>query len=67
MTKWIVENFSCEFKIEKQSDGSGTHMTVYLETQKDITDKIKTLPLRWLGWRVIFIKCPIGYIRGILK
>ena len=59
------------FYVKKQSDDTSTHMTVYVE--KEDTSKNtdfewkKRLPPKFMGWRVLIIFCPIGYIHGVLE
>ena len=65
MTTWIVDNFNCAFRVKKESDGSGVHMSVYLEEQGNLREKVPELPVTWMGWRLVYIKCPTGYIAGV--
>ena len=61
-----------QFHIKVASDDGGPHLAIYIERaepsqrmEKEISDKLPSG--RFMGWRLIVIKCPIGYINSFIK
>jgi len=58
------------FFAKADSDGAGAHICAYVETiHTDNTNNFvwkKQLPDKFMGWRLIRIFVPIGYIDGIM-
>lgn len=66
----LVDCTDNRFYVKHGSDGTGGHLSIYVETihTKD-TNKFtwkEQPPYKFQGWRVIRIMVPIGYIDGIL-
>ena len=66
----LVECTDGRFYVRHESDGTGGHLSIYVETShtKDPA-KFKwnvEPPHKFKGWRVIRIMVPHGYIDGIL-
>ena len=66
----LVDCTDNRFYVRHESDGTGGHLSIYVETvhTKD-TKKFKWKeepPFKFENWRVIRIFVPIGYIDGIL-
>ena len=60
------------FTVKFQSDDGGSHITLYLEVE----EVDESLPIglydslnfaKWMGWRFLIMKCPIGYISAIME
>jgi len=59
------------FTVKKESDDTSTHMSVYVEkkdTSKN-TDFVwnKQLPPKFMGWRLLIIFVPVGYIKNVME
>ena len=58
------------FHAKFASDGAGAHVCAYVETiHTEDTNKFvwkKQLPNKFMGWRLIRIFVPVGYIDGIM-
>ena len=66
----LVDYTNNRFYVRQESDGTGGHLSIYVGTThtKD-PNKFKWLqepPHKFMGWRVIRIFVPIGYIDAIL-
>jgi len=59
------------FYVRKESDDTSTHLSVYVEKENPNEnmdfDWKKILPSKFMGWRIIIIFGPFGYIKGILE
>jgi len=67
----LVECTDNTFTVRKESDDSGNHLGVYVE-KNNPNENVgfiwkKILPPKFMGWRVIIMFCPIGYIKGVLN
>ena len=66
----MVECTNSAFTVKRESDGSSMHLSVYVEKREpsENTNFVwnKALPPKFMGWRIIIIFCPIGYIKGVL-
>ena len=66
----LVECTDSTFTVRKESDGSGIHISIYVEKEdpnknNDFVWK-KHLPVKFMGWRILTIFVPIGYIKTIM-
>ena len=71
LMKEMVDCTDSAFTVRKQSDDTSTHMSVYVE-KKDPNENTnfvwnKELPVKFMGWRILIIFCPIGYIKGVME
>ena len=56
------------FFVKKGGDNSGASIDVYAETiDTSISPWVQKLPAKFLGWRVIMLQCPRGFIDAILR
>lgn len=66
----LVDCTDCRFYVRPESDGTGAHLSAYVETThtKDTTKFVwkREPPHKFMGWRVIKMFVPIGYINIIL-
>lgn len=66
----LVECTDGAFTVRKESDGSGTHISIYIEKiDSNTTNDFlwnKELPPKFMGWRLLRIFVPIGYIKAIM-
>jgi len=67
----LVECTDNAFTVCKESDDTSTHISVYVEKKdtsrnNDFVWK-KRLPVKFMGWRILIIFAPIGYIKNILE
>ena len=60
------------FTVKFESDDGGNHINLYLEVEEPsqqlppfIVDAL--YQPKWMGWRYLITKCPIGYIDAILE
>ena len=74
LAKTIVEIYEGTFDIQLRSDDGGAHITLYVEVEdpsENLTHegliKFHHETVKWEGWRFILMKCPIGYINGIIR
>jgi len=70
LMKELVECTDDAFEVKFGSDGAGAHVIVYIEASTGRRDKYrwkKTLPPKFMGWRLLKIFCPPTYIRVILN
>ena len=70
LMKEMVDCTDNAFTVRKESDDTSTHMSVYVE-KKDTSKNTnfewkKHLPPKFMGWRIIIIFCPMGYVGGVL-
>ena len=71
LMKEFVDLTDSAFTVRKESDDTSTHMSVYVEkkepnTNNDFQWKKEQLPPKYMGWRVLIIFIPIGYIKAIM-
>ena len=72
LMKELVDMTDSAFTVRKESDDTSTHMSVYVEkknpnTNNDFVWKKEQLPPKYMGWRVLILFCPIGYIKGVME
>lgn len=74
LAKVIVDIYDGVFEIKMESDDGGSHMTLYVEVEDPSGDldheglcNFLGPHAKWQGWRFMLIKCPIGYIEGIIR
>jgi len=67
LTKELVDCTDGAFAVRFESDGAGHHVVAYVErdTQGEFEWK-KCLPPKFMGWRIVKIFVPYGYIGAIL-
>jgi hypothetical protein len=59
------------FSVQFRSDDGGNHITLYLEVEdpdpplEPWLREALNFP-KWMGWRMIIMKCPIGYISAFI-
>jgi len=68
--KEMVECTDNAFTVRKESDDTSTHLSVYVEKKdtnknNDFAWK-KQLPVKFMGWRILTIFVPVGYIKTIM-
>lgn len=66
----LVECTDNAFAVKKESDGSGAHISIYVEKKdpnvnNNFTWK-KDIPPKFMGWRTLKIFVPFGYIKAIM-
>jgi hypothetical protein len=69
----ISEYFAGRYEVRSASDDGGAHLEVQVEvsTPNDrLSDQAPEFPFaeivpKWMGWRVVVAKVPIGYIDAI--
>ena len=67
--KELVDCTDDAFDIRFGGDGAGKHVAIYVEAASDRRDPYpwkKRLPPKFMGWRILTIFVPIGYIRCIM-
>ena len=66
----LVECTDSAFTVRKESDGSGTHISIYVEKEEPNVNNDfvwnRELPPKFMGWRLLRIFVPIGYIKAIM-
>jgi hypothetical protein len=67
----LVDLTDSAFTVRKESDDTSTHMSVYVEkkdpnTNNDFVWNKEQLPPKYMGWRILIIFVPIGYIKTIM-
>ena len=62
LTSFVVEHTENTFAIKKSSDDGGTLIEIYVEGGIDGTSP--QLPPKCRGWRVVWCRCPEGYIEA---
>ena len=69
----MIELVDCTdnaFTVRKESDDTSTHMSIYIEKENpNINNDFvwnRKLPPKFMGWRILTIFVPIGYIRCIM-
>jgi len=67
----LVECTDNTFTVRKESDDTSTHMSAYVE-KKDTSKNNdfvwkKHLPVKFMGWRILVIFVPVGYIKNIME
>ena len=67
----VADVFDGRYAVEFESDDGGNHITLFLEVQEpsETLDRALSEALwfpKWMGWRYLVIKVPIGYIDAIL-
>jgi|TARA_E500000318_G_C3429701_1_gene160594 hypothetical protein len=71
LMKEIPDYTDSAFYVKKQSDDTSTHMSIYVEkedTSRNFDFKWKQEPPhKFMGWRILIIFCPIGYVSGVLQ
>jgi|TARA_R110002072_G_scaffold287099_3_gene452370 hypothetical protein len=70
LMKEMVDCTDSAFTVRKEHDGSGAHISVYVE-KKDPNENTnfvwnKELPVKFMGWRTLIVFVPIGYIKTIM-
>ena len=60
LTSFVVEHTENTFAIKKSSDDGGALIEIYVEGGIDGTSP--QLPPKCRGWRVVWCRCPDGYI-----
>jgi len=66
----ISEYFSGRYEVDLASDDGGTHLEVQVEVpspSRMLTEQMPEFPFleiipKWMGWRVLILKVPRGYI-----
>ncbi len=60
------------FTVKFEQDDGGSHICLYIEVEdpdaqleQGVSDALYAP--KWEGWRYIILKCPIGYISGVLE
>mgnify|MGYP003661806702 CR=1 FL=1 len=71
LMKELVDMTDSAFTVRKESDGASTHMSVYVEKKNpnvnnDFQWNEEQLPPKYMGWRILVIFVPIGYIKTIM-
>ncbi len=57
-----IDQIEEEYRVFWQSDDSGTHVSVYYEGKiPKLAEKL--LPNNFMGWRLLLIIVPIGYLK----
>lgn len=63
----LADNWTGAFTVDFHSDDGGLHMQAIVECSdtNDMLDKAFTdkLPLKFMGWRLVILKVPIGHVR----
>ena len=74
LAKEIVDIYEGTFDIQMKSDDGGSHIVLYVEVEnpneKLIHEELNNFYCKrpkWQGWRLILMKCPIGYINAIIR
>ena len=71
LMKELPDYTDSAFFVRKESDDTTTHMSVYVEKENPGENMNfpwkKELPPKFMGWRIIIIFVPIGYIKNILE
>ena len=72
LMKDLVDLTDSAFTVRKESDDTSTHMSVYIEKKdpnvnNDFEWKKEQLPPKYMGWRILIIFVPIGYIGCIME
>jgi len=64
--------FDGRFTVKFQSDDGGRHIALVLEVAepnerlpKFLSDSLGLT--KWMGWRMLILKVPIGYIDGVME
>ena len=71
MREYVVGVFDGRFFVKFDSDDGGTLLNVYVEVE-DVSSTLDGImhdafrDTKWMGWRYVVTKCPIGYIDAIL-
>ena len=71
LMKELVDMTDSAFTVRKESDDTSTHMSVYVEKEDPNTNNNfiwnkEQLPPKYMGWRILIIFVPIGYIKAIM-
>jgi len=67
LMKYIAEIWSDAFTVDFHSDDGGYMIRAILEVED--TDKMMTTEMRslfdakWMGWRMVVLKVPIGHVK----
>ncbi len=72
MREYVVGVFDGRFHVKFDSDDGGTLLNVYLEVEcvsKPLNGILHDAfrDTKWMGWRYVITKCPVGYIEAILE
>ena len=62
LTTFVVEHTENTFAIKKSSDDGGAVIEIYVE--EGIDGDPPRLPPKCRGWRVVWCRCPEGYIEA---
>jgi len=70
----IGEYFTGRYEVRGASDDGGNHLEIQIEVPQpgqNFEDQVSDFPPlfdiipKWMGWRVILLKVPLGYIDAI--
>ena len=71
MREHTVGVFDGRFHVKFDSDDGGSVLNLYIEVE-NVSSQLDGLmhdafrDTKWMGWRYVITKCPIGYIDAIL-
>ena len=73
MLLYVSDRFDGRFEVISASDDGGTHLEVQVEVSdvsSALTDQHASFPFldiwpKWMGWRTLVVKVPVGYIDTI--
>ena len=72
LMKELVDYTDNAFTVRKGSDDTSAHMSVYIEKEDPNINndfewkKEEQLPPKYMGWRILIIFVPVGYIKVIM-
>lgn len=69
LSSHVVDHFDGAFSVQFETDDGGSHVCLYIEVDqpsKPLTPQMRSDLHRskWLGWRYMLIKVPVGYVKA---